>query len=600
MFRQHVSKGWPRQCCVFKLVQMRLKRDTSRLAIAIALFVAVAAALTAGVWRLSFAATLDQLAERGQSDLALASDRLLSQLQQYRELAVLTADRIEIRAALLSGELDAAKAVLLRTADKTGTLEIRLVDTSGGVIASSERNINPVDLSRHDNPAFLRAMQGALGAHHARIEGVAGRAYTFSAPVFANGSVAGVVEVDINVWHVESDWLGDPEAVFFTDSAGVVFVSNRTELLFRTREGGTTKPEVHGYTPDILTPFYEHRARTVGPHELWDVSGGPYLPETALHLTQNLPIIGMTGELLLDVAPAQQLAVLQAAVAAALFIVFGGALFLLAERRRALTLRLEIEAAANTELERRVAERTAELKKVQDDLVQASKLGALGQMSAGISHELNQPLMAIQSFADNGQRFLARGNEARASENLGRIAQMAARMARIIKNLRAFARNESEPMGKVDLVSVIEQAIEITEARLARDGISLHWVAPTGPVFAFGGEVRLGQVFVNLITNAADAMEDSPEKRIMVQLETGDMLRVRVRDTGPGIDAPDKIFDPFYSTKAVGSAEGMGLGLSISYGLVQSFGGNIRGTNAPGGGAELTVELEAWQEEKAA
>jgi two-component system C4-dicarboxylate transport sensor histidine kinase DctB len=115
-----------------------------------------------------------------------------------------------------------------------------------------------------------------------------------------------------------------------------------------------------------------------------------------------------------------------------------------------------------------------------------------------------------------------------------------------------------------------------------------------------GGEVRLGQVFVNLINNAADAMADATEKRIEIVLDRGPRLSVSVRDTGPGIAEPDRIFDPFYSTKAVGSSEGMGLGLSISYGLVQSFGGNIRGANAPGGGAMFTVELEYWKEDKVA
>ena len=143
-------------------------------------------------------------------------------------------------------------------------------------------------------------------------------------------------------------------------------------------------------------------------------------------------------------------------------------------------------------------------------------------------------------------------------------------------------------------------AVELTEARLKRDGVALDWVPPPVAVYAWGGEVRLGQVFVNLINNAADAMAGQAEKRISITLEPGPPLAVRVADTGPGIADPEKIFEPFYTTKEVGSSEGMGLGLSISYGLVQSFGGNIRGRNAPGGGAEFTVELDPWQEEEAA
>ena len=132
------------------------------------------------------------------------------------------------------------------------------------------------------------------------------------------------------------------------------------------------------------------------------------------------------------------------------------------------------------------------------------------------------------------------------------------------------------------------------------DGITVDWTPPAQPVFVHGGEVRLGQVLVNLMTNAADAMRESSDRRISITLEDGAPVRLRLRDTGPGIEEPDKIFDPFYTTKDVGG-EGIGLGLSISYGLVQSFGGRISGANT-GHGAEFTVELEPWhaQQEGAA
>ncbi|MEM7320887.1 MAG: ATP-binding protein, partial [Pseudomonadota bacterium] len=254
------------------------------------------------------------------------------------------------------------------------------------------------------------------------------------------------------------------------------------------------------------------------------------------------------------------------------------------------------------QLRREIAERQdaeAALKRAQADLVQAGKLSALGQMSAGISHELNQPLMAIQQFAENGTAFLDRGKPDLAGDNLTRISGLAARMARIIKNLRAFVRNESEPMGQVDLVHVLSTAVELVEPRLRSDKVELDWDKPAGPVLVIAGEVRLIQVFVNLINNAADAMLDQPHKRIVITVSGDTRQSVTIRDTGPGIEDPERIFEPFYSTKAVGSSEGMGLGLSISYGLVQSFGGDIRGRNTDAG-AEFTVELDRYREGKAA
>lgn len=587
------------------------------------MFFLLALAIAGGTWWFGYRAALGQLAVRGQANLSLAADRLLGELQQYRELAVLMADRPDIIAAL-EGDLPVAQIapVLLRTGDMTGTLELRLVGPQGRVLASSAAQNGA---TRRGNPAFERAMQGALGLHHARVDQIAGRAITFSAPVYgaARGPI-GVLEVDVNVWAVEAEWLADPQAVYFTDALGVIFISNRTELLFNTTQGAQPAlgGRLHGYDLGALPALPVTKTAQQAGLDIWSLSAGPYLPAGAIHLVQYLPVIDMTGELLLDIAPAQRLALLQAAVAGALSLIVGSTLMLLLQRRQALAERLGLEERANAQLERRVADRTAELsatnlalrrevaerqeaeaalKKAQADLVQAGKLSALGQMSAGISHELNQPLMAIQSFAENGQTFMARGRPERAGENLTRIAQMATRMARIIKNLRAFARNESEPMGKVDLVAVIDQAAELTEARLRQEGVRLKWHpgAFPAPVFAKGGEVRLGQVFVNLINNAVDAMVDSDRKEITIGIERGAKLAVSVCDTGPGIDQPDKIFDPFYSTKEVGSADGMGLGLSISYGLVQSFGGNIRGVNTPQG-AMFTVELDHWQEEQGA
>ena len=276
--------------------------------------------------------------------------------------------------------------------------------------------------------------------------------------------------------------------------------------------------------------------------------------------------------------------------------------------------------ALNQVLEVRVAERTAELseanahlrhevrerqeaeaalKRAQADLVQAGKLSALGLMSAGISHELNQPLMAIRSFAENGAAYLARGRSEVAGENLGRISELARRMGRIIQNLRAFSRQESEAPDRVDVVAVLAGVVEMTEARVAQEGVELAFDRPPYPVWVRGGEVRLGQVFLNLVSNALDAMQGHERRVLRLGIAEGQGITVTVADTGPGIADPGKVFDPFYTTKKIGAAEGMGLGLSISYGIVQSFGGDIRGQNSPEG-AVFSVRLERWAEEVAA
>ena len=172
--------------------------------------------------------------------------------------------------------------------------------------------------------------------------------------------------------------------------------------------------------------------------------------------------------------------------------------------------RTEALEIANRDLTREVNERheaESRLKRAQADLVQAGKLSALGEMSAGISHELNQPLMAIRSFAENAQAYLDRDNPQKAADNLGRISELARRMGRIIKNLRAFARQESETITNVELTSVVEAALEMTMGKISGAGVSLDWT-PTGQIWVRGGEVRLQQVVMNLLSNAVDAMAE--------------------------------------------------------------------------------------------
>lgn len=561
--------------------------------------------LAAAVWTYGYRQAVEQLAQRAEADLELASDRLSAQLQRYQETAVLMAEHPALDYLDNPVGAEAARNILLEVADKTSALDVLYADRSGDVLVAAR---DQTMLSLSGAPYFERALQGALGSDHGVIPPFDQRAYYYGAPDFGpDGKVRGVLVVVVDIDNTEFDWRGSSPAVLFVDGNGEVFISNRPELLFWRRDGSGA-----GLQPtEGPARFFD--SDEVGGFEIWTLDWGPYLPRKALHLVRDLPVIGMSGELVVDLAPAQRLAGLQAAAVAAICLAFGAMLFLATERRRTL-------AEANAVLESRVSERTqalsetnlqlrrevverqeaeAALKQAQAELVQAGKLSALGQMSAGISHELNQPLMAIQQFADNGSAFLDRGKTDKAGDNLGRISQLANRMARIIKNLRAFARNESEPMGRVDIAQVIETAIELTAPRLRADGVDLDWSPPGKPVPAWGGEVRLVQVFVNLINNAADAMAGQDTRRVTIRIDEGAKLAVTVRDTGPGIEDPEKIFEPFYSTKAVGSSEGMGLGLSISYGLVQSFGGNIRGANTEGG-AIFTVELDRFKEEEAA
>ncbi|WP_425038512.1 ATP-binding protein [Primorskyibacter sp. S187A] len=563
------------------------------------LYLVFLAVVGGAVWRAAYLQALGPLSERGEADLALASDRLTGQLQRYQEIAVLLADHPDLAARHLQGPRAPADELLLQTKDKVSALTLVYVDRTGAVLASATEAV-PEGLATSDY--FRRAMTGALGAAHGASEAFDARSYFFAAPAFGpDGRVRGALIVGADIENVEWEWRGDRPAIYFTDGAGRVFISNRSELLGWQQASGQVGPS----SPEGL---FAPASRNVAGHEVWRLDWSPYVPDRALHLVRDLPVINLRGEALIDVAPAMRIAWLQALAVMAVLATFGALLFVATERRRTLAeANAELESQvsrrtaalsdSNIALRREVAEREeaeARLRKAQAELVQASKLSALGHMSAGLAHELNQPLMATLSFAENGVTFLERDKPERAQDNLRRIADLARRMGRIIRNLRAFAKQEVEPASDVDLAGIIQTALDMTREARERRGVTLQYDAPETPVWVRGGEVRLEQVLVNLISNACDAMADSETRNLSLTLErqNGRYL-LEVADTGPGISEPERIFDPFYSTKEVGASEGMGLGLSISYGLVQSFGGAIRGRNRAQGGAVFTVELDA-------
>lgn len=250
---------------------------------------------------------------------------------------------------------------------------------------------------------------------------------------------------------------------------------------------------------------------------------------------------------------------------------------------------------ANRHLEREVRERTQaedDLRRTQGELVQAGKLAALGQMSAALSHEFNQPLAAIRTYSDNAVAFLDRGRAEQAGENLARISRLTERMARLSKHLTSFARKPRDTTEPVALDAVIAETRALLHARIERAGARIDDRLPPG-IAIMGGQTRLQHVFMNLIGNALDATGDRPDPLVILRAEEGDggTVRVIVEDNGPGIDAGmiADIFDPFFSTKEPG--KGLGLGLSISFNIVRDFGGHLEVENRGGGGARFVVTL---------
>ena len=248
----------------------------------------------------------------------------------------------------------------------------------------------------------------------------------------------------------------------------------------------------------------------------------------------------------------------------------------------------------NQHLAAEVRERTqaeATLRQTQADLVQAGKLAALGQMSTALSHEFNQPLAAIRTYAENANAFLERGQTEKADANLHRIARLTERMAQLSKHLTAFARKPKDTTEPTSVRAALSEATELLRARLDRSDVTLQ-IEGIEDLIVTGGLVRLQHVFINLIGNAIDATEQTENPRITITLRNHEgQAEIIVKDNGTGFDndAAEKLFDPFFTSKEPG--KGLGLGLSITFNIVRDFGGSIRAENIVGGGARFVVSL---------
>ena len=327
-----------------------------------------------------------------------------------------------------------------------------------------------------------------------------------------------------------------------------------------------------------------------------------------------MPAAEWTLHVLLDTAPLRAQARMATGFLIALLGALGLGALILSQRRQRERERLALREAAKIELERRVEERTAELeqanrliaaevaerrvaeaelRRTQADLVQAGKLAALGRISAALSHEINQPLAAVRNYADSAAILIERGEPERAKGNVVQILSLVDRMAAIARHLRGVARKPQSPLRPVNLAQAVAEALVVAGPRLTAAGVEVEVDLPACLSRARAGPVRLQQVLVNLLANAADAVEGQAERRVRISArEAGTLLCLTVCDSGPGVQPAlvEQIFDPFFTTKGVGA--GLGLGLSISYNIAKDFGGDLSVASGPLGGAAFTLTLD--------
>ena len=222
-------------------------------------------------------------------------------------------------------------------------------------------------------------------------------------------------------------------------------------------------------------------------------------------------------------------------------------------------------------------------------LAQSSKLAALGEMSAAVRHELNQPLAAMKTYLAGARLLLQRKRPEEALSSFQRIDDLIERMGAITRQLKSYARKGGEAFEEVDLRACVSSALAMMEPQLKARVVKISRALPRQPVMVMADRIRLEQVIINLLRNALDATKTTPSPQIDLLLAAGETATLSVRDNGHGINDLGNIFEPFYTTKKPG--EGVGLGLAISSGIVADLGGRLTARNVEEGGAVFEMQL---------
>ena len=561
------------------------------------LYIILSSTIVTGAYFYSLQLGLDRLSETAKVRIDQSSNRLLEQLASFKQLSNLLARNPKIIEAFEgNSDIKSIDELVQSTVFLSGSEQILLINKTGNVIASSklvsgkptEKSINP------NEPYVQAALNGRLGYFYAVDKQTLARTIFIARGIYTSSlSPQGVVIIKVDIPSLEYQWNVDDVSLAFFDANDVAFITNRPSMALR-RLGSLDKPflETKHYERNQISKFFDYKKSMLLNHTILKFFNTEELPKEALILSKYIPRLEMTTQVFMSTQVTKFSARVQAGLTAAIFFALGSGLWSLWLRRQRLIDKLAIEEAANAKLEARVEKRTAQLKKAQFQLVQAGKLKALGEISAGISHELNQPLAAMQNFSENGAKMLDLNKIEDARINFDLIGTQINRITRIIKSLRAFARKEKETIEAIDLQEVIKETLSLSKSRIDFEKVDIEWHPEDKEIMVMGGHVRLQQVVINLLTNAIDSMQNKKNKKISIKiLKSKSDVIMSVRDTGDGLSDPERVFEPFYSTKEVGASKGMGLGLSISYGIVGSFGGEMSCSNYKSGGAEFIIKL---------
>ncbi|WP_413824409.1 sensor histidine kinase [Tateyamaria sp.] len=529
---------------------------------------------------------------RAELRLALYSGNLLSELRQNAIVPQLLARDPTLIGALNSADYQQSTQRLISFVEEIGAANLILLDVEGRAVAATDRN--RLGSNHSLEPYYKEALADTGTVFTVAPREGGGFAFTYSRKVMSGGDVLGVIAVEVDLQKFERAWAGISAAVFVTDSAGQIVLATEPRWRGRIEEDALERQTPQSAIERAIRATADWTA----------LPADAYLQgEGVMRLDSRKAFRGWS------IASFTTYASVRERVNGVLALEIMGFALLLAlafyalSRRSALRLALSTRESAelrrlNVQLQREIAER----KRVQEDLAvaeqtleQSSKLAALGEMSAAVSHELNQPLAAMKTYLAGAGLLLRRNRPDEALVSFGRIDDLIERMGAITRQLKSYARKGQDVFSPVNMGDALASSLSMMEPQLRQRRVQINRVLPQDAVEVMGDRLRIEQVMVNLLRNAIDATKSTRDPQVDIFLSAGETATLTVRDNGPGIVDLDALFEPFYTTKQPG--DGVGLGLAISSGIVNDLGGRLTARNGQSGGAVFEMQLPILSED---
>ncbi|TNF64724.1 MAG: sensor histidine kinase [Rhodobacteraceae bacterium] len=570
------------------LVPVAPARDRSgwwlRLAVVAVLCAAIGTVWVTNSWLTDrFTATTKN---RAELRLALYSGNILSELRRNAIVPQLLSRDPTLIAALNSRDYSTSSQRLISFVEEIGAASLMLLDRDGRTVAATDRS--RLGAMHGTEPHFVDAMRTNATVFSTTRREAGNYSFTYSRRLESGAQVLGVIVVEVDLAKFERAWAGFTEALVVTDSQGTIILS--TEPRWR----GLSEAEALA----LQTPQSAIERAIRATADWTALPADAYLQgEAVIRSEARIPFQGWRLTSFTTYASVRErvngvlaLEIMGFAILLALVFYF---LSRKTASRMVLFQRESAELRAlNARLQREIAERErvqATLEVAEQTLAQSSKLAALGEMSAAVSHELNQPLAAMKTYLAGARLLLRRNRPEEALASFGRIDDLIERMGAITRQLKSYARKGSQQLSPVNMGDALASALSMMEPQLRQRKVRIARILPDGPVRVMGDRVRIEQVMINLLRNALDATKAVADPEIEIILAAGQTATLTVRDNGPGIEDLDALFEPFYTTKQPG--DGVGLGLAISSGIVNDLGGRLTARNAQSGGAVFEMQL---------